>query len=340
MLLIDEIDKVGVAFEAMLLELLSEFQLSIPKLGTITARTIPLVVLTSNEERRVGDPLRRRSLYLRVEHPTAEREAGILRLRTPDANPQYHKDLAGLAKALRGWSLEKPPSISEMLDLAQALEILGEERITPEMRDMLLPLAGQDGGRSTQALVKRWLRQPYLRCHPIQQTGRRTMKSIGLQFVVLLSACCCLAQAHQPSREEAEYYVAAYAHHYRIPVEFVRAVVEQESGWHSCVTSPKGAVGLMQLMPATAFRLKVENRCDLKQNISGGVRYLAWLMRKFRGDLRLVAAAYYAGERVVESRGLSYRNPQVVSYVSSIRQHFDRQPASLSAYADTSRRTR
>jgi MoxR-like ATPase len=139
-LLIDELDKVDQAFEAMLLELLSAWQLSIPKLGTIKAESIPFVVLTSNEERRIGDPLRRRSFYLRVEHPTAEREAEIVRLRTPDSSPEFHAGMAGLAKALRGWSLEKPPSISEILDLAQALKVLGEERVKPEMRDLLLPL--------------------------------------------------------------------------------------------------------------------------------------------------------------------------------------------------------
>ena len=139
-LLIDELDKVDQAFEAMLLELLSAWQLSIPKLGTIKAESIPFVVLTSNEERRIGDPLRRRSFYLRVEHPTAEREAEIVRLRTPDSSPEFHAGMAGLAKALRGWSLEKPPSISEILDLAQALKVLGKEQVTPEMRDILLPL--------------------------------------------------------------------------------------------------------------------------------------------------------------------------------------------------------
>src|SRR5207248_1623012 len=84
-LLIDELDKVDHAFEAMLLELLSDFQLSVPKLGTIKARSIPFVILTSNEERRIGDPLRRRSFYVRIGHPTPEIEATILRLRTPEA---------------------------------------------------------------------------------------------------------------------------------------------------------------------------------------------------------------------------------------------------------------
>ncbi|HET8887600.1 MAG TPA: MoxR family ATPase [Candidatus Angelobacter sp.] len=139
-LLVDELDKVSAAFEAMLLEVLSVFQLSIPKLGVIKAQVIPFVVLTSNEERRIGDPLRRRSFYLRIEHPSPETEAKILRLRTPNQSPDFHRGMAGLAKALRGWSLEKPPSISEMLDLAQALEVLGKAEITAEMRDILLPL--------------------------------------------------------------------------------------------------------------------------------------------------------------------------------------------------------
>jgi len=139
-LLIDELDKVEHAFEAMLLELLSVWRLSIPKLGTIQAKSIPFVVLTSNEERRIGDPLRRRSFYLRVEHPTAEREAEIVALRTPESSREFHARMAGLAKALRGWSLEKPPSVSEILDLAQALRVLGTEQITAEMRDILLPL--------------------------------------------------------------------------------------------------------------------------------------------------------------------------------------------------------
>ncbi|HET6842810.1 MAG TPA: MoxR family ATPase [Candidatus Angelobacter sp.] len=139
-LLIDELDKVSQAFEAMLLELLSVWRLSVPKLGVIKAETIPFVVLTSNEERRIGDPLRRRSFYLRVEHPTPEREARILQLRIPQRSPKFHRGMAGLAQALRGWSLEKPPSISEMLDLAQALEALGKDQITAEMRDILLPL--------------------------------------------------------------------------------------------------------------------------------------------------------------------------------------------------------
>jgi soluble lytic murein transglycosylase-like protein len=134
----------------------------------------------------------------------------------------------------------------------------------------------------------------------------------------------CWARTTQDSRKEAEYYVAAYARHYGVPVDLVRAVIEQESGWQPCAISPKGAVGLMQLMPATAIRLGVTDRCNISQNVSGGVRYLAWLINKFRGDLRLVAAAYYAGEQVVEARGLQYANANVVSYVASVRARMGR----------------
>jgi len=153
-LLIDELDKVDQAFEALLLEVLSVWQLSIPKLGTINARSIPFVVLTSNEERRIGDPLRRRSFYLRVEHPTAEREAEIVALRTPDSSREFHAGMAGLAKALRGWSLEKPPSVSEILDFAQALKVLGAERVTAEMRDILLPLLAKTEADRRKLLLR------------------------------------------------------------------------------------------------------------------------------------------------------------------------------------------
>lgn len=138
-LLIDEIDKVDAGFEALLLEVLSEWQISISKLGTIKAKTVPFVVLTSNEERRIGDPLRRRSLYVRFEHPTVAREQMILGLHTAGARG-VHRQLAGLAQALRGWSLEKAPSISEILDVARAMEVLGIDAIGPEHRDVLLPL--------------------------------------------------------------------------------------------------------------------------------------------------------------------------------------------------------
>jgi MoxR-like ATPase len=130
------------------------WRLSIPKLGTIEAKSIPFVVLTSNEERRIGDPLRRRSFYLRIEHPTAQREAEIVSLRTPDCTREFHAAMAGLAKAMRGWALEKPPSVSEILDLAQALRVLGANEITADMRDVLLPLLAKTDADRRKLLLR------------------------------------------------------------------------------------------------------------------------------------------------------------------------------------------
>jgi len=152
------------------------------------------------------------------------------------------------------------------------------------------------------------------------------MKPALILAQVLSAISICWAQSPKPqARLEAEYYVVAYAQHYRVPVALVRAIVERESSWQPCAVSPKGAVGLMQLMPATARRLGVENRCNINQNVSGGVRYLAWLMRQFHNDLRLVAAAYYAGEDVVGRRDLGFRNPDVIAYVARIRTTYLRQ---------------
>jgi soluble lytic murein transglycosylase-like protein len=149
-------------------------------------------------------------------------------------------------------------------------------------------------------------------------------------LLILIWACSCFAGTKSESRLEAEYYVDTYARHYGLPIEFVRAIVEQESGWHRRALSSKGAVGLMQLMPETAKKLGVSNRNDLNQNVSGGVRLLAWLTKRFHGDLRLVAAAYYAGISVVDARGLKYANPDVVTYVASIRARVERQTQSRS----------
>jgi len=153
-LLVDEIDKVDHAFEALLLEVLSDWQLSIPKLGTVTATTIPFVVLTSNEERRIGDPLRRRSFYVRFDHPSVDREREILALQTASGSGIVHGQIAGLARALRGWSLEKAPSIAEMLDVAQALEIFGIDQILPEHRELLLPLLAKTEADRQRLLLR------------------------------------------------------------------------------------------------------------------------------------------------------------------------------------------
>lgn len=139
-LLVDELDKVSRSFEAVLLEILSRWQISEPRLGLITAKSIPFAVLTSNAERPLGHAIRRRSMYLRVEYPTPQLEGEIVARRTPGASPYTHRLIAGFAKAARAYRLEKPPSISEMIDMALAIELLGLADVTDEHRDILLPL--------------------------------------------------------------------------------------------------------------------------------------------------------------------------------------------------------
>ncbi len=151
------------------------------------------------------------------------------------------------------------------------------------------------------------------------------MNKLIIAALIVSAAAAGYSLAKPNDRSEAEYYVQAYARHYGVPLVLVRSIVQQESGWKACVVSSKGAVGLMQLMPLTAARLGVRNRCDISQNVSGGVRYLAWLIRKFHGDLRLVTAAYYAGEDVIAKRGLAYRNADVVNYVLQVRAGCSRQ---------------
>lgn len=120
----------------------------------------------------------------------------------------------------------------------------------------------------------------------------------------------------QRSAKCAAFYASAYG----VPVELVDAVIQVESAWNPYAVSSKGAAGLMQLMPDTAVRFGVRNRFDVEDNIRGGVAYLAWLSRLFRGDLRLVVAAYYAGESPILLRGLAYSSPEVFIYVTRVAQ--------------------
>jgi MoxR-like ATPase len=132
-LLIDEIDRADDGFEAFLLELLSEFQVTIPELGPIRAEHPPRVVLTSNHTREIGDALRRRCLYLYVEHPSLEKEVRIIRARVPEAGERLSGEAARFVQALRARSLVKPPGVAETLDWTQALLKLRVEELEPEV---------------------------------------------------------------------------------------------------------------------------------------------------------------------------------------------------------------
>jgi MoxR-like ATPase len=128
-LLIDEIDRADDEFEAYLLEVLSDFQVTVPELGTFSAATPPIVILTSNRTRDVHDALKRRCLYHWVEHPTFEREVSIVAMRVPEAGDVLARQVAGAVEALRGLSLYKPPGVAETIDWATALGRLGVTQI-------------------------------------------------------------------------------------------------------------------------------------------------------------------------------------------------------------------
>jgi MoxR-like ATPase len=128
-LLIDEIDKTDQEFEAMLLEVLSDFQISIPELGVIEARTHPIVVLTSNNSRELTEALKRRCLYLWLDYPEVEREMEIVRLHAPDLDERLARRLVEVVHMVRQLDLKKPPSIAESIDWARALLLLGADDI-------------------------------------------------------------------------------------------------------------------------------------------------------------------------------------------------------------------
>jgi MoxR-like ATPase len=128
-LLIDEIDKTDQEFEAMLLEVLSDFQISIPEMGVVEARTHPLVLLTSNNSRELTEALKRRCLYLWLDYPSVERELEIVRLHAPELDLSMARKLVEIVHMVRALDLKKPPSIAESIDWARALLLLGAEDV-------------------------------------------------------------------------------------------------------------------------------------------------------------------------------------------------------------------
>jgi MoxR-like ATPase len=128
-LLIDEVDRADEAFEAFLLELLSDFQISIPELGTIRARHVPLVILTSNRSRELSDALKRRCLYHWIDYPSLEKELRIVTARLPGIPQELGRQVVGFIQAVRNLALSKSPGVAETLDWAQALMALGRKRL-------------------------------------------------------------------------------------------------------------------------------------------------------------------------------------------------------------------
>ena len=138
------------------------------------------------------------------------------------------------------------------------------------------------------------------------------------RFVCLFVASAVVCTAHWDPRAVALEWADHYAAVYQVPSELVHSIIEVESAWNPRAVSTKGAVGLMQLMPATAVRFGVMNRFDIEQNIRAGVAYLASLLKLFDGDLRLAAAAYLTGENRILPAGLAYSRVEVHQYVSKV----------------------
>jgi len=134
-LLIDEVDRADDEFEAFLLEVLSDFQISIPEIGTITAQSPPTVILTSNRTRELHDALRRRCLYHWIGYPTPEREVEIVLIREPAAAEQLTRKVVAAVHRLRELELAKPPGVAETIDWVRTLSFLGEADLTPQAAD-------------------------------------------------------------------------------------------------------------------------------------------------------------------------------------------------------------
>ena len=132
-LLIDEVDRVEIETEALLLEVLSDFQVSIPELGTIVGRQRPIVILTSNNTRELSEALKRRCLFLHIDYPDVDREKEIVRVRVPEIDAELAEQIARVVRSIRELDLKKAPSISETIDWARTLVYLGRSEISPEV---------------------------------------------------------------------------------------------------------------------------------------------------------------------------------------------------------------
>jgi MoxR-like ATPase len=157
-LLIDEIDRADAEFEAFLLEVLSDFQVSIPEIGTIVARQRPIVFLTSNNTRELSEALKRRCLYLYIDYPSAEEELRIVQLKVPELAPRLARDAVELVQSLRRLDLRKNPSVSETLDWARALVTLNARSLDPAMLDTTLTVLLKyetDVERARQMIIRR-----------------------------------------------------------------------------------------------------------------------------------------------------------------------------------------
>ncbi len=160
-LLVDEIDKADAEFEAFLLELLSDFQVTVPEIGTLKARNIPLVVLTSNNAREISDALKRRCLHLYIDFPGRDQELAILRLKAPEASEKLTEEVVTMVQSLRKIDLKKTPGISETIDWIKALTLLNLETLDNQLASETLDTIVKYEGdvRKAQDELKNYVRR-------------------------------------------------------------------------------------------------------------------------------------------------------------------------------------
>ncbi len=160
-LLVDEIDKADAEFEAFLLELLSDFQVTVPEIGTLKARTMPLVVLTSNNAREMSDALKRRCLHLYIDFPDRAQELAILKLKAPEASEKLAEEVVTVAQSLRKIDLKKTPGISETIDWVKALTLLNLDTLDDALvNDTLDTIVKYEGDvRKAQEELKNYVRR-------------------------------------------------------------------------------------------------------------------------------------------------------------------------------------
>ncbi|MGY1815501.1 AAA family ATPase [Blastococcus sp. SYSU D00820] len=157
-LLIDEIDKADVELEGLLLEVLADFQVTVPELGTITAERRPFVLLTSNGTRELSEALKRRCLYLHIGYPTPEGERDIVLSRVPELSEELADGVTRVVAALRGMGMRKPPSIAETIDWSRALARLGHDRVDGPAIEQTLGVLLKDAGDHERAVEALQLR--------------------------------------------------------------------------------------------------------------------------------------------------------------------------------------
>ena len=188
-LLIDEVDRSDAEFEAFLLEVLSDFQVSVPELGTLAAVHRPLVVLTSNNTRELSEALKRRCLYLYIGYPTVEQELAVVRMKIPDLAPRLARQAVELVQSLRAMDLRKSPSISETLDWAKALVTLNARSLdTRTMENTLSVLLKHEGDLQR---ARRWLQGPGT------QPGDRRGPKTGTLAKLTVFTGCSYGRAHR-----------------------------------------------------------------------------------------------------------------------------------------------